>query len=133
MKFYRTSFFARDQRAFKLVPKSIKEEEWKGEGERERERGRESRGGGREKEIDRAAIAVALAVLVLVLVVSAYVRAGASLVLRILTVATLLRIPIEKVMEFVHIAVFHFADALLVALPAEANPAHVAQAHPHLF
>ena len=98
---------------------------WRGSGEVTR--------GGREKEIDRAAIAVALAVLVLVLVVSAYVRAGASLVLRILTVATLLRIPIEKVMEFVHIAVFHFADALLVALPAEANPAHVAQAHPHLF
>ena len=33
-----TSFFARGQRAFKLVPKSIKEEEWKGEGERVRER-----------------------------------------------------------------------------------------------
>ena len=36
-----TSFFARDQRAFKLVPKSIKEEEWKGEGERGREREKE--------------------------------------------------------------------------------------------
>ena len=38
---YTTSFFARDQRAFKLVPKSIKEEEWKGEGERGREREKE--------------------------------------------------------------------------------------------
>ena len=41
-RFPKTSFFARDQRAFKLVPKSIKEEEWKGEGrEEEREREKE--------------------------------------------------------------------------------------------
>ena len=47
-----TSFFARDQRAFKLVPKSIKEEEWKGEGERgrESERKRERKRGRKEKE-----------------------------------------------------------------------------------
>ena len=42
-RFLGTSFFARDQRAFKLVPKSIKEEEWKGEGERGRERERGKR------------------------------------------------------------------------------------------
>ena len=35
MKFYRTSFFARGQRAFKLVPKLIKEQ--KGEGKKKRE------------------------------------------------------------------------------------------------
>ena len=44
-----TSFFARGQRAFKLVPKSIKEEEWKEEGERGRERERKETEHGKRK------------------------------------------------------------------------------------
>jgi hypothetical protein len=40
MKIDRTSFFARGQRAFKLVFKSIKEEEGEGRVERERKRKR---------------------------------------------------------------------------------------------
>ena len=49
LRFLGTSFFARDQRAFKLVPKSIKEEEWKGEGERGRERERKEKEHGKGK------------------------------------------------------------------------------------
>ena len=48
-KIHETSFFARDQRAFKLVPKSIKEEERKGEGERGRERERKEKEHGKRK------------------------------------------------------------------------------------
>ena len=48
-KILATSFFARDQRAFKLVPKSIKEEERKGEGERGRERERKEKEHGKRK------------------------------------------------------------------------------------
>ena len=47
-KMFETSFFARGQRAFKLVPKLSKDEEEKGRGrERERKRKKERRKDGR--------------------------------------------------------------------------------------
>ena len=49
--FFETSFFARGQRAFKLVLKSIKEEEGEGRGKRKRERKERRKYGKRKRKI----------------------------------------------------------------------------------